>query len=82
MIAGPQVYRDMVDALASKQRAKLVHSEDVLSGPLNNDAQVSKVRGFLDRTPNHAKVVAGGSSIKRDGYFQTHRRVVYIRTTK
>ncbi|MEK7295185.1 MAG: gamma-aminobutyraldehyde dehydrogenase [Actinomycetota bacterium] len=71
VIAGPRVYRDMVDALA-EQAAKTktgAPDEDVLYGPLNNDAQVSKVRGFLDRTPNHAKVVAGGSSIKRDGYF-------------
>lgn len=71
VIAGPRVYRDMVDALA-EQAAKTktgAPGEDVLYGPLNNEAQVSKVKGFLDRTPNHAKVVVGGSSIKRDGYF-------------
>jgi betaine-aldehyde dehydrogenase len=71
VIAGPRVYRDMVDALA-EQAAKTktgAPDEDVLYGPLNNDAQVSKVKGFLDRTPNHAKVVVGGSSVKRDGYF-------------
>ncbi|MHB1090755.1 MAG: gamma-aminobutyraldehyde dehydrogenase [Ilumatobacteraceae bacterium] len=71
VIAGPRVYRDMVDALAEQAAKTKTGSpnEDVLYGPLNNEAQVSKVKGFLDRTPNHAKVVVGGSSIKRDGYF-------------
>jgi len=71
VIAGPRVYRDMVDALAEQAAKTKTGSpnEDVLYGPLNNDAQMSKVKGFLDRTPNHAKVVVGGSSIKRDGYF-------------
>ncbi len=71
VIAGPRVYRDMVDALAEQAANTKTGApdEDVLYGPLNNDAQVSKVKGFLDRTPNHAKVVVGGSSVKRDGYF-------------
>lgn len=71
VIAGPGVYQDMVDALAEQAAKTKTGSpdEDVLYGPLNNEAQISKVKGFLDRTPNHAKVVVGGSSIKRDGYF-------------
>ena len=71
VIAGPGVYRDLVDALGEQAAKTKTGSpdEDVLYGPLNNVAQISKVKGFLDRTPNHAKVVAGGSSVKRDGYF-------------
>ncbi len=71
VIAGPRIYRDLVDALAEQAGKTKTGSpdEDVLYGPLNNEAQVSKVKGFLDRTPNHAKVMAGGSTVKRDGYF-------------
>ncbi len=71
VIAGPNIYRDLVDALAEQAAKTKTGSpdEDVLFGPLNSDAQLSKVKGFLDRTPNHAKVVSGGASIKRDGYF-------------
>lgn len=71
VIAGPRIYRDLVDALAEQAVKTKTGSpdEDVLYGPLNNEAQVSKVKGFLDRTPNHAKVMAGGSTVKRDGYF-------------
>ena len=71
VIAGPRIYQDLVDALAEQAGKTKTGSpdEDVLYGPLNNEAQVSKVKGFLDRTPNHAKVMAGGSTVKRDGYF-------------
>ncbi|NQV96830.1 MAG: aldehyde dehydrogenase family protein, partial [Acidimicrobiaceae bacterium] len=71
VIAGPRVYRDMVDALA-EQAANTktgMPNDDVLYGPLNNEGQLGKVRGFLDRTPDHAKVVIGGSQVKGDGYF-------------
>ena len=43
--------------------------EDVLFGPVNNANQLERVSGFLDRTPNHAQVLAGGSKVDRDGYF-------------
>lgn len=71
VIAGPRIYRDIVDALA-EQAAKTktgMPDQDVLYGPLNSEAQLGKVCGFLDRTPNHAKVAAGGSQVKGDGYF-------------
>lgn len=71
VIAGPRIYQDLVAALAEQAGKTKTGSpdEDVLYGPLNNEAQVSKVKGFLDRTPNHAKVMAGGSTVERDGYF-------------
>jgi betaine-aldehyde dehydrogenase len=40
-----------------------------LFGPVNNANQLSRVSGFLDRTPNHARVVAGGSRVGDKGYF-------------
>ena len=43
--------------------------EDVLYGPLNNSNQLARVKGFIDRTPKHAEIVAGGSVVDRAGYF-------------
>jgi betaine-aldehyde dehydrogenase len=43
--------------------------EDVYFGPVNNVNQLDRVQGFLDRTPAHAEVVAGGHRIGATGYF-------------
>jgi betaine-aldehyde dehydrogenase len=43
--------------------------EDVLYGPVNNANQLARVKGFVDRTPTHAYVAAGGSVVDRPGYF-------------
>jgi len=45
--------------------------EDVLYGPLNNANQLARVKGFIDRAPNHTEIVAGGSVVDRAGYFFT-----------
>ena len=71
VIAGPKIYGDFVDALAEQAKKTKTGkpNEDVLYGPLNNETHLSKVKGFVDRTPKHAKVVAGGSQISGPGYF-------------
>ena len=43
--------------------------EDALYGPLNNANQLARVSGFLDRLPDHAEVVAGGTRVGDRGYF-------------
>ncbi len=71
VIAGPKVYADFVDALAEQAKKTKTGkpSEDVLYGPLNNAGHLGKVRGFLDRTPKHARIVTGGNQVGTDGYF-------------
>jgi len=71
VIAGPKIYGDFVDALAEQAKKTKTGkpNEDVLYGPLNNEMHLSKVKGFVDRTPKHAKIVAGGSQISGAGYF-------------
>ena len=65
-------YEDVV-ALLSEQAKNVIKvgmpDEDVLVGPVNNANQLARVQGFLDRVPAHARVTAGGSAIKRPGYF-------------
>lgn len=71
VIAGPKIYGDFVEALAEQAKKTKTGKpdEDVLYGPLNNETHLSKVKGFVDRTPKHARVMAGGSQIKGAGYF-------------
>ncbi|AGZ39621.1 aminobutyraldehyde dehydrogenase [Actinoplanes friuliensis] len=42
---------------------------DAYFGPVNNAAQLGRVRGFLERAPEHAQVVTGGRQIGDRGYF-------------
>ncbi|MEV0233554.1 gamma-aminobutyraldehyde dehydrogenase [Nonomuraea sp. NPDC050786] len=44
-------------------------NEDALYGPLNNENQLAKVQGFIDRVPAHAKVLTGGHRVGEKGYF-------------
>ncbi len=71
VIAGPKIYGDFVDALAEQAKKTKTGkpNEDVLYGPLNNETHLGKVKGFVDRTPKHAKIVAGGSQVSGPGYF-------------
>jgi betaine-aldehyde dehydrogenase len=59
----------LLAAQASNNIATGGPTEDVLYGPVNNAAQLARVQGFVERTPSHAKIVAGGSKIDRAGYF-------------
>ncbi|GGO70514.1 gamma-aminobutyraldehyde dehydrogenase [Nonomuraea cavernae] len=44
-------------------------NEDALYGPLNNEHQLTRVQGFIDRAPAHAKVLTGGHRVGDKGYF-------------
>ncbi|WP_116997912.1 gamma-aminobutyraldehyde dehydrogenase [Desertimonas flava] len=82
VLAGPRIYADFVDALgeqASGTKTGLPDDEDVLFGPLNNANQLDRVSGFLDRTPDHARVVAGGSRARDAGYFYSPTVVADLR---
>ncbi|MEJ0014150.1 MAG: gamma-aminobutyraldehyde dehydrogenase [Actinomycetota bacterium] len=67
-----KVYDKFV-ALLAEQATKEIKTgaptEDVLYGPLNNANQLARVNGFIERTPAHAEIVAGGTIIDRPGYF-------------
>jgi 1-pyrroline dehydrogenase len=68
VIAGPKVYDDFVSGLADAAGSLKVGdpmSEDTEMGPLVSEAQLERVSGFLDRAPDSAERVAGGT--RRDG---------------
>ncbi len=72
VIAAPGVYQDFVAALTEQAKGTGVggpDATDVLFGPVNNANQLAHVSGFLDRTPDHARVTTGGHRIGDTGYF-------------
>ena len=72
VLVGPRVADDFAEALAEQARNTKVgppSEEDVLYGPLNNANQLERVGGFLDRLPDHARVLAGGARQGDRGYF-------------
>jgi betaine-aldehyde dehydrogenase len=67
-----RVAADFTDALAEAARSTRVGGPDdteAYFGPVNNAGQLARVRGFLDRTPDHARIVAGGKQSGDRGYF-------------
>ncbi|GEP36972.1 gamma-aminobutyraldehyde dehydrogenase [Nocardioides psychrotolerans] len=74
VLAGPGVYDDFVAALAEQAKATrtgMPDDEDVLYGALNNEHQLARVAGMVDRLPDHATLEAGGSRQGDRGYFYT-----------
>jgi betaine-aldehyde dehydrogenase len=72
VLAGPRIHDDFVSALAEQAKGTQTgppSNGDVLYGPLNNENQLAQVSGFIDGTPGHASVVAGGRRQGDTGYF-------------
>jgi len=66
------VHDEFVAALAEQargQRTGMPDDASVAFGPVNNDAQLARVMGFLERLPDHADVVVGGHRVGTRGYF-------------
>jgi betaine-aldehyde dehydrogenase len=72
VLAGPRIHDDLLAALAEQAKSTRTGAPDDESanyGPLNNSNQLARVRGFLDRLPDHAEVVTGGQQVGTTGYF-------------
>jgi betaine-aldehyde dehydrogenase len=72
VLAGPRIHDDFVAALVEQAKSTKTGApddEDVLYGPLNNPNQLARVQGFLERAPDHAKVLTGGHRIGDRGFF-------------
>jgi betaine-aldehyde dehydrogenase len=71
VLAGPRVHKDLLGALVDQAEGTTVggtDNQDADYGPLNNATQLERVRGFLDRTPDHASVVTGGAQVGERGF--------------
>ena len=74
MIVAPKIYDDFVAAM-SEQAANTATTfadgpgGEALVPPVNNANQFDRVLGFLERTPKHAEIVAGGDRDGDRGFF-------------
>jgi betaine-aldehyde dehydrogenase len=72
VLAAPGIHADFVAALteqARKTRTGLPDDEEILYGALNNENQLARVSGMVDRLPDHATVETGGKRQGEAGYF-------------
>jgi betaine-aldehyde dehydrogenase len=71
VIAAPGVAADLTAALGEQAEGTVTGGLDVPDayfGPLNNSNQLARVEGFIERTPSHARIVAGGHRVGERGY--------------
>ena len=72
VLAGPGVHDSFVEALVEQAKGQTVGGPDVTDadfGPLNNAGQLDRVAGFIQRLPDHARLLAGGRQAGDRGYF-------------
>jgi betaine-aldehyde dehydrogenase len=72
VLTGVDVHDTFVDALVDQAKKQTVGGPDNTDadfGPLNNPAQLERVSGFIQRLPDHAKVLNGGHRIGDRGFF-------------
>jgi betaine-aldehyde dehydrogenase len=72
VLVGPRIHGDFVTALTEAVAASktgMPDDPDVLYGPLNNESQLARVAGLVERAPSHATVTTGGSKVSGAGYF-------------
>ncbi len=72
VLAGPGIHTDFVAALTEQARGirtGMPDDEEVLYGALNNENQLARVSGMVDRLPDHATLEAGGKRQGDSGYF-------------
>ena len=72
------IYDEFVERLVRRAQSTRYGSptEDVSYGPLNSEAQLARVAGYLERMPAHGQVLTGGAEDRRDGGFYFEPTVV------
>ena len=72
VLVAPGIHDEFVAALAEAAKGMptgMPDSEDTYYGPLNNQGQLDRVAGMVDRLPDHANLVTGGARKGDRGYF-------------
>ncbi len=72
VLASNDVYDDVVNGLAGEAKGYVMGdttSDDTTLGPLNSERQRERVEGFLERKPDNAEIVTGGSEPDLPGFF-------------
>jgi betaine-aldehyde dehydrogenase len=72
VLVNERLHNDFVGALVEQAKNQKVGGPDVTDadyGPLNNATQLERVSGFIQRLPDHARVLTGGKRTGDRGYF-------------
>ena len=72
VLAGPKVYDDVVAGLAEQAQGLVIGdtlAPETTLGPVNSARQRERVAGFLERRPDRAEIVTGGTAPDRPGFF-------------
>ena len=73
VLAGAGVYDNFLSELSQQAKSTqtgMPDDSDILYGPLNNANQLERVESFMNKTPDHAELVTGGTRVaERAGYF-------------
>jgi betaine-aldehyde dehydrogenase len=72
VLVSERVHNEFVDALVEQAKNQKVGGPDVTDadfGPLNNANQLDRVSGFIQRLPDHARVLTGGKRQGDRGFF-------------
>jgi betaine-aldehyde dehydrogenase len=72
VLAGPRVHDDVVAGLAEQAKGLVLgdtRSASTTLGPMNSARQRERVEGFLQRKPDNAEIVTGGSEPDGPGFF-------------
>jgi betaine-aldehyde dehydrogenase len=72
VLASKGVYDDVVNGLAEEAKGYVMgdtSSDETTLGPLNSARQRERVEGFLERRPDRAEMVTGGSQPDLPGFF-------------
>ncbi|MFJ7156511.1 aminobutyraldehyde dehydrogenase [Streptomyces sp. NPDC101118] len=77
LLVHERVYDDFLAAFAAAAAAP--GYRDAAFGPLNNAAQLAATQALLDRIPAHARIVTGGRTLPRPGFFHQATVVAGVR---
>ena len=73
LLVHEKAYDNFMALLVAEVKATAITGDpkrdDILFGPVNNASQLERVKGFVDRLPDHAKIEIGGSQLDSKGYF-------------
>src|SRR5271156_46695 len=72
VLAASDIYDGVVSGLAAQAQGLVIGdtlAPDTTLGPVNSARQRERVEGFLERRPEHAEIVTGGSDPERPGFY-------------
>ncbi len=72
VLSSARIYDDLVSSLAEQAKGQVLGdttSADTTLGPLNSQRQRERVEGFLERKPDWAEIVTGGTEPDRPGFY-------------